>query len=361
VIWDELGVLPLPNTGAFLLRQLQQDESQGIVLVSQLVRNPFQRWAVQSALQHYLHVNQQPIPLLYRLLSAAPLAEYIFAPTAKRDWDSTLPVCRLVLAELDQRWLKSSRDSDNFVYRLTRHLRDRRATPLTRFAGMLEQLLAQQNDLEDDERPFDLSQFQTIYVGMREYPGGDEIARSYATMASYLACRSLAELAAVGTADIAWAHPTDAVRPHVLEAIIQLDAVSDDIRAYRDSSSRANRQAALLRATDALKELNQAVQNQVVAPEQYLLQRIIRQWQAIIIAEGGVLGRATQAGPVANPYILNNPAEGERFVGRDDTMRRLEGCGRSQVRSPRWSSTATGAWARPASCTTLVNASVRRR
>ncbi|MBX0330695.1 ATP-binding protein, partial [Oscillochloris sp. ZM17-4] len=324
VIWDELGVLPLPSAQTFLLRQLHQDESQGLVLVSEAVRNPFQRWAVQSALQHYLHANPQPIPLLYRLLSAPPLAEYIIAPVEEGDWKRTLPVHRLLLAELDQRWIKSSPDADHFVYRLTRRLRDRRATPLTRFAGMLEELLAQQDALDDDERPFDLSQFQAIYEGVREQPGGAEIARSYATMASYLACKSLTELAAAGTADIAWAQQADAVRPLVLAAIVRLDAVSDDIRAYRDSSSRANRQAALLRATDALKELEQDVQEQVVAPEQHLLRRIIRQWQAIIIAEGGVVGRATKAGPVANPYILNNPAEGERFVGRDDTMRRLE-------------------------------------
>lgn len=109
-----------------------------------------------------------------------------------------------------------------------------------------------------------------------------------------------------------------------MRALECLLGAAREITTYRDSTSRANKQAALLRATDALKELDQYVADNVVAPEQYLLRRIIRQWQALIIAEGGALGRAAELRPVANPYILNNPAEGERFVGREDVLRRLE-------------------------------------
>ncbi|WP_165774857.1 AAA family ATPase [Candidatus Viridilinea mediisalina] len=96
------------------------------------------------------------------------------------------------------------------------------------------------------------------------------------------------------------------------------------MRTYLDSTSRANKQGALLRATDALTRLGQAVAERVVAPDSHLLRRIVRQWQALLIAEGGVVGRALQVGPVDNPYILNNPAEGSRFVGREDVLRRLE-------------------------------------
>ena len=224
---------------------------------------------------------------------------------------------------------------------------------------MLHDLLAQQKEIEDDEEPFDLGQYREVYAALASieqkaagsaghaerseasrprpftggatlahlpaevYPGGAEITRSFAAMAAYLVCKNLTELAAAGRANTL-PNQASAIRPHVMSSLAALESVSDNICAYRDSTSRTNKQAALLRATDALKALDQAVQATVIAPEQYLLRRIIRQWQALIITEGGVVGRAVQAGPVPNPYILNNPAEGERFVGRDDIMRRLE-------------------------------------
>jgi hypothetical protein len=110
----------------------------------------------------------------------------------------------------------------------------------------------------------------------------------------------------------------------MVNTLLGLARVGIEIEIFSDSTSRANKQAALLRATDQLKDLDQYVADNVVAPEQYLLRRIIRQWQAIIIEEGGEVGREEQSGPVANPYILNNPAAGESFIGRDDVMRRLE-------------------------------------
>ena len=61
-----------------------------------------------------------------------------------------------------------------------------------------------------------------------------------------------------------------------------------------------------------------------MAPEQYILRRIIRQWRRLISEAGGEAGRLTEAGPVANPYVAGNPVEGNLFVGREDIMRRLE-------------------------------------
>jgi predicted transcriptional regulator len=63
---------------------------------------------------------------------------------------------------------------------------------------------------------------------------------------------------------------------------------------------------------------------EVVAPEQYLLRRIIRQWQALIIEMGGEVGQAELGKPVENPYIYGNPVRGDLFVGREDILSRLE-------------------------------------
>ncbi len=67
--WDELTVLPLPNTRRLLSQRLQQNEAAGLELVSEIVRNSFQRWVAQQALQIYLHKQPAPLHLLYKLLA----------------------------------------------------------------------------------------------------------------------------------------------------------------------------------------------------------------------------------------------------------------------------------------------------
>ena len=94
--------------------------------------------------------------------------------------------------------------------------------------------------------------------------------------------------------------------------------------AYRDATSRVRQQGALLRATDMLDELDEYVVAQVMAPEQTILRRIIRQWRRLVSEEGGVVGRVEEVAPVANPYVVGNPVKGTLFVGREDIMRRLE-------------------------------------
>lgn len=327
IAWDELNVLPLPGTTAFLLRQLRQNEQEGLDLLADVTRNPFQRWAVQLALQRYLHDHPQPLRFLFQLLATPSLDTFVFAPAHKGRWGEIYPVRIVLLAELDGRWISGGDErndrSDRLIYRLTRPLRDTRQTPLTRFAGLLAELLEQGETIEDVAAPFDLARWRAVYLGVQEYPGGAEIAHAFTWMERFLASRSLRDLADA-SASAALPPPAEPIRPAVGAALAQLDAVEQEIAVYLAATSRANKQAALLRAADALKELDRYVAEEVPAPERHLLRRIVRQWQALIIAEGGALGRALDLRPVANPYILNNPAEGERFVGREDILRRLE-------------------------------------
>ncbi|MBN1936361.1 MAG: ATP-binding protein [Anaerolineae bacterium] len=109
-----------------------------------------------------------------------------------------------------------------------------------------------------------------------------------------------------------------------MTALERLGGIGAEVAAYRDATSRANKLAALARATGELDDLDKYVQAEVVAPEQYILRRIIRQWRRLVSEAGGVTGRAQVAGPLPNPYVAGNPVEGNLFVGRDDIMRRLE-------------------------------------
>lgn len=146
-------------------------------------------------------------------------------------------------------------------------------------------------------------------------------------MAAFLRYGQLLDLAAAPAALRSATLPLEVhppLRPSVLAALARLGDVGSEVATYRDSTSRASKQAALLRATDALKDLGEQVGEQVAPPERSILRRIIQQWQDLIIEEGGAVGQTAVSGPVANPYILNNPVQGERFVGREDAMRRLE-------------------------------------
>jgi len=280
VEWNELLVLPLPGTRQALLRRLQRDAESGLAIVAEVARNPFQRWAAQRALYKYLHEHSAPLYFLYELLRSPKLDEYVFAPVSPGDWE-VLPIMRqLLLGELDRQFLDGSTDptnrlAENLVWDLTRGWRDRRQTPLTRFAGMLDQLLEEGTvDAED----FDLSKYQTTDEGLTDYSGHVEISQSFAALASFLTYDKVDDLpAAVDVVETLPEIPLDtAVRSTVLTALESLKEVGAEVATYKAATSQRNKLAALARASDALNNLEQYVTTEVVAPEQTILQPIFR-------------------------------------------------------------------------------------
>ena len=329
--WDELLVLPLPGTRRALARRLQQDEKDGLRFLVEVARNPFQRWAAQVALHSYLHDQPSPMQFLYALLACPDLSTYVFAPVRKEDWERLPNIKRLLLGELDGRWVDCSsewlnRQAERLFWALTWLLRDRRRTPLTRFAGMLYELL---DEGTIEAEGFKLSAYAETYTGLTDYPGGGEIARSFEALVTFLSYDDLSALPAAAEMERNQVFgknlvSSPSIRPTVLTALNRLGQVGAEIATYRDATSRINQLAALARATDALDSLDDYVVAEVIAPEQYILRRIIRQWRRLVSEAGGQVGRAEQAGPVANPYVAGNPVSGDLFVGREDVLRRLE-------------------------------------
>jgi AAA+ ATPase superfamily predicted ATPase len=324
--WDELTILPLPGTRRVLAGRLQQEEIDGLHFLADVARNPFNRWTVQVALQSYLHDQPSPIRFLCALLTGPDLNAYVSTPMAKEDWERLPSTRRLLLGELEGRWVDCSSESlsrlaERLVWGLTRLLRDRRVTPLTRFAGMLYKLLDEQAIAAGG---FDLSAYAEIYTGLIDYPGGEEIARSFEALATFLSYDNLSALpAAVGVVP-GLAQGDAPIRPTVLAALGRLGQVGAEIATYRDATSRVNQLAALARATNDLDDLDEYVVAEVMAPEQYILRRVIRQWRRLVSEASGEVGRAEEAGPVVNPYVVGNPVSGDLFVGREDILRRLE-------------------------------------
>ena len=323
VQWDELVVLPLPNTLKFLSYKLQQDELPGLRLLADVARNPFQRPYVQQALQAYLHRHRLPLHLLYKRLDFEELNEYVFAPVEEKDWKLIPATKKLLLGELAGRRVNCYLQFEILVWWLTRFLRDKRQTPLTGFAGLLYRLLDEEIVESED---FDLSEAHKVCANLTDYPGGVEIAGSFAAMSSFLSYQNLFDLATVAEVikPIEKIALETAIRPSVLKALSRLGKIGAEVAAYRDATSLLNKQAALLRASDALEKLNEYVIAEVLSPEKEILQRIVRQWRKFTSEESGDVGNAAMLAPVENPYIAGNPVTGDLFVGRDDIMLQLE-------------------------------------
>ena len=291
--WDELVVLPLPWTRWLFARKLRQNEQQGLNFLAAVWRNLFCRPALQMVLYRYLHKHANPLRFLYGLLTNPDLEDYMLVPLTPQQWKDNLTIRQVFLGELALRPVEATQNPRfrRSSWWLNLHFYKRPYTPLTRFAGMLSDLL---NDQVVETKEVDLSAYSEIYHSLVAYPDGKEIALSFETMAAFLSYRSLT---AIPEAEKLSSHLTlsisfqDAIRSPVLMALTRLGRVGADIAVYRDAVGSAQQLAALARATGDLNDLNAYVSQEVMAPERFLLQRIIQQWQQLIIAVIGELGK----------------------------------------------------------------------
>ncbi len=280
--WDELLILPLPGAWQALFLRLDEDIDAGLRILADVVSNPFQRWAVQRALLESLHASSTPLHFLYRLLNAPEFQCYLHASAFKYQ---NMPIVRqVVFAELAGR--NCSRDfsgisEEGVAYSLTRSLRDRRVTSLTRFAGMVYTLL---NKKIMFARNFDLASYGGLLHQLRQYPGGAELEDTFALMATFLRYKDVTELAQAAALSPFPKRGTDGapLRPAVLAALERLIAVGAEIAAYRDAASPADRLASLSRADAALEASGVFIAAEVGVPERGVLWHIVWHWRQMV-------------------------------------------------------------------------------
>ena len=170
---------------------------------------------------------------------------------------------------------------------------------------------------------FDLSRYRPIFLAVTRYPDCQEIARLIDAFGIFLSYDNLSALPAAAHIAKVTAE-SSFIRSAVTLALNQLGQVGAEIATCQAATSRVSQLAALARATDALDELDKDIMAKVLAPEQAILRRIVRQWRRLVSEAGGRVGRAELASPVVNPYVVGNPVTGNLFVGREGIMRRLE-------------------------------------
>lgn len=282
VVWDEMLVLPLPRTMALLQTQLRAGE--GLPLLAEVARNPFQRFWAQRALHSYLHSINAPVHSLYYLLTAEELNTYLLAPITRLDWQLLPTTRQVLLGELAHQPITCSPDginqgAENLVRGLTGWGRNRQKTPLTRFAGLLYQLSYSKAVEAED---FNLFAFEKIYAGLTQYPGGVEIADSFEALATFLMYDNLFDLIATSDVVSALSVEETSIRPSVLTALQGLGEIGDKVKSYQRVETTVEQLAAIAQISSLLDRLDEYVVYQVLVPEQVILRRIIRQWRQML-------------------------------------------------------------------------------
>ena len=293
VIWDELLVLPVPRTKALLQAHLRASELEGLHIVADVARNPFQRASTQQALHTHLHSVASPLHFLYHLLAYEDLNTYCVAPISKLDWQ-LLPTTRQVLVgELANQRVDCSSDginqlAENLVWGLTGLGRNRKHSPLTRFAGMLYQLSYSKTV---EAKDCNLSSYEKIYGSLTQYPGGKEVADSFDALATFLTYDKLSDLTVAGDVVSDLAPHETSIRPTLLTALTRCGEIGAEVLTYQASVTTVEQLSILARITNALDILDEYVVEQVVAPEQTILRRIIRQWRRLVSQTVGEVGK----------------------------------------------------------------------
>lgn len=281
--WDELLVLPVPGTKALLQAHLLSSEKERLQLAADVVSNPFQRAAVQQALYTNLHSQTAPLQFLYKLLKSNDLNTYIVAPVSKLDWQLLPTTKQVLLGEIANQQVDCSSDgfnqiAENLIVGLTWFFRNRKATPLTRFAGILYEF-AYTKVVEKAD--FNLYDYEKVYSGVTEYPAGKEIAESFALLAIFLSYENLSDVSFAGNLVSKLVFEETSLRPDLLTAVTKFGEIGFAVIEYQDIHTTIEKQAALARISNSLDALDEYVVKQVFVPEQSILRRIVHQWRRL--------------------------------------------------------------------------------
>jgi hypothetical protein len=160
---------------------------------------------------------------------------------------------------------------------------------------MLYDLLEHQTD---GSEKFNLMAYEQIYRSVSIYPDGKEIELSFNAMAHFLVYHDLKAVAEAQTLTAEMessACPDGAIRPSVLTALTQLGQIGIDVAQYHQVNTNSEKLAALAHATGKLNDLHDYVCTEVNVPERSLLQRIIQDWQQLIVSEIGEIGKLEES------------------------------------------------------------------
>lgn len=158
------------------------------------------------------------------------------------------------------------------------------------------------------------------FAVVRDIPHGEEMHGLASLLVMFAAADTAEAMAAIELPDL----PSDrSLRPHTWEAIRRFCNVISDTKTVQGSASRSARAFATNRALGELQHILD-YQEDLPEAERALVVGIAKTWQAALLEITAEVGEIQLTQPVRNPYVVGDPVEGERFVGRDDIMRQLQ-------------------------------------
>lgn len=158
------------------------------------------------------------------------------------------------------------------------------------------------------------------FAVVRDIPHGEEMHGLASLLAMFDTADTAEAMAAIELPDL----PSDrSLRPHIWEAIRRFCNVISDTKTVQGSASRSARAFATNRALGELQHILD-YQEDLPEAERALVVGIAKTWQEALLDITAEVGEIQLTQPVRNPYVVGDPVEGERFVGRDDIMRQLQ-------------------------------------
>jgi hypothetical protein len=159
------------------------------------------------------------------------------------------------------------------------------------------------------------------FYEVRSWPYGEEMLTLTQTLAAFLDADELVTIAMLQSPAIP---PPPLLRHSTWEALDYLVSIIQDARVIQRSASLASRFFALNQALQKLKTLSEKTNNLIQDADIKILQLIASSWEKSLLRVAEKLKENSITEHVRNPYIVGNPVEGKRFVGREDVMKQLE-------------------------------------
>jgi len=306
-----MTVIPIPGLRARLERWLMRDWSAGVHNVNQILAYSLQFIPAVAAVNWAL----ARLPAAQIIPAAAELARDPF------DWDlvrfGAVPLRRAL-------W----RDAiDGFFFLLPSRIKQRWMDrfPLTPVldtsarAACAGFWFLSQNDA---------AQAAQAFAVVRDLAGGEACYRLASTLALAQRCSSFGDLAALGVDESFLTATQPPVGDPLAQretwpALARLRRAAQEAHTVQMSVSRVVRSQALNRALAEVNEVLTGIE-QIPRAERELVRAIATTWRDLLLNTTAEVGQATPTQPVRNPYIIGDPVPGNRLVGRDDVLRRLE-------------------------------------
>lgn len=168
----------------------------------------------------------------------------------------------------------------------------------------------------------ELSNIYPIWQVRREFPHSEQHYELYYELCKALNAEQVEEITQFQPPKLPNNHSV-LYPSELVEMLTKLNGVRKSVQGYVDATSFVTKVGHIRHAQNRLKEIERTVRHSIF-PAGSIVAIVASQWQKVIenaLQEDIDEPRKT---PYPQPYTIAEPVSGEKFIGRDDVMTRLE-------------------------------------